>query len=779
MDVDVGELWLSGEGPYYCFLTWNNFDKEHYYVSSISFNLKRSGGRVPVWTSAPKVSLEDGSQIEVFDVSQGNQFLVPHGQHGQHLLEVTWEVSDRRKEGEDKTVKDNIKRLESCDDVKVFFHKFFDTKHYLNLDSHDPPNWYRYWQTDGAISKLYFVKFLRESGFAYKAPSDISSEGSFDVRGSCKTLTHDSLECVESSPELDKFPPVYRIKQGCGLEYALGINAASKGKCMEHGASGYIGPTVGDGDSAGLRQLASVIAHERKHGEISMDLYGSERNELNGFYYIGYRGRNYRFDSIYELTNALVKAGYNGILSLWGAKRRYYNAVVAALDSRCYRHDFDGDGVSDISEHGSKYGAYGFSTTNPDTKNFAGIYRKYPTIADKYATIGDNEVIARDAETKGVPCVWECNDWAFPGCQTFKGWSDYHGEYAKKWIGYSYKNWNSIYEGWTARVQMMNRRTKEDMSSKIQTTKSFANSVIVLESAVVKAGYDENGEEEYPVGSSCHGTEVSLPIFSNSTGEVYVVSSVEAGVLRDGSGRVSSLGWSLILTNTTEEAMTVKLRCYLADSATNALAWAATNVECAVGLTTVEMRFDAEDVFLWNTSRLLLYAATIESSAGDMVWNVSEQAPCALTAAEYSAADLANDKGRIVPSSVAVIATSEGVMVTGAVVRVSGDAAQIYASLTDTNGLTVTSVMIDAPGVGTNDFSIFFSGDELYRLAKPLPYVVDSVRLAENDVTVHEVNAVGTVNAENARWFRPADLTIHALAGSGAWSAPQRGADGL
>ena len=225
--------------------------------------------------------------------------------------------------------------------------------------------------------------------------------------------------------------------------------------------------------------------------------------------------------------------------------------------------------------------------------------------------------------------------------------------------------------------------------------------------------------------------------------------------------------------------MTVKLRCYLTDSATNALAWAATNVECAVGLTTVEMRFDAEDVFLWDTSRLMLYAVTIESSVGDMGWMVSEQAPCALTTAEYSAADLANDKGRIVPSSVAVIATSEGVMVTGEVVRVSGDAAQIYASLTETNGLAVTSAMIDAPGVGTNDFAIFFPGDELYRLAKPLPYVVDSVRLAENDVTVHEVNAVGTVDAEDARWFRPADLTIHALAGSGAWSAPQRGADGL
>jgi len=225
--------------------------------------------------------------------------------------------------------------------------------------------------------------------------------------------------------------------------------------------------------------------------------------------------------------------------------------------------------------------------------------------------------------------------------------------------------------------------------------------------------------------------------------------------------------------------MTVKLRCYLTDGATNALAWAATNVECAVGLTMVEMRFEAEDVFLWNASRLMLYAVTIESSVGDVGWMVSEQTPCALTAAEYSAADFANDKGRIVPSSIVVDVTSEGVTVSGEVVRVSGDAAQIYASLTDTNGLTVTSAMIEAPGVGTNVFSIFFPGDELYRLAKPLPYLIDSLRLAENGETVYEINAAGTVEPEDVLWFRPADLTIHALAGSGAWAEPLRGADGL
>ena len=745
-DVDVGELWLSGEGPYYCFLTWNNFDKERYYVSSITFDLIRSDSGKRVWWFAPKVSLSDGDCLEVFDVSQNNSKLVPKGKHGQHKLKVTWEVTDKVT---GKKVKDGIKRETFCDNVKVFFNKY-------GMDNSGVPNWLFYWPKDGAVSSREFGKGKGEKNdglFRFDPSLPPTTRGRQTQTPGLKELSNISVP--------DGFPPVYQLKGECAHAYVLGVNGGSSSVTISSTTfPTYRGRPVGQ-SVVGVKKLAATIAHEKKHGEIADATYAGKY--AKGWLFIGgVRGHNYLLQSSVALINRLVEAGYTSSHPTYG---RYYDAIIKATDSGQFVTDFDGDGIADTDETGGLYGGWGFSNMNADTYNFAAY-------EESYATYGDNEVLARDAEKNGFLYMGkESEDWSCPGFQIKENWPREYQDKIDSIIGCTKSMWDQDNADWKKKLQARSRNHKEDWTAKISMLTKATHKRILLRSA------DTEDECEYV--STWHGTESSLCYITVSTGDVHVVSCIDAGVVRDGSGRGSSLGWSLVLTNATEEAMSVKLRCYLTDSETNALAWAATNVECAVGLTAVEMRFDAEDIFLWDTSRLMLYAATIESSVGDMGWMISEQAPCALTAAEYSAADIANDKGRIVPSSVAVIATSEGVMVTGEVVRVSGDTAQIYASLTETNGLAVTSAMIDAPGVGTNDFSIFFPGDELYRLAKPLPYVVDSLRLAENDVTVHEVYAVGTVNAEDARWFRSADLTIHALAGSGAWSEPQRGADGL
>ena len=74
--------------------------------------------------------------------------------------------------------------------------------------------------------------------------------------------------------------------------------------------------------------------------------------------------------------------------------------------------DTDGDGLADINEgSGSNYNFIINASTGKDTYNLA--YYIHST----YATYGDNEVIARQAEFAGVAAVNLNNDWSQGGAQ--------------------------------------------------------------------------------------------------------------------------------------------------------------------------------------------------------------------------------------------------------------------------------------------------------------------------------------------------------------------------
>lgn len=767
MEVDVGELWLTGEGPYYCFLKWNAFDADRYFVSSISFDLRKTSGS-RVWnTVLPKFDLQQDSQIEIFDVSMSGRFIVPKGEHGQHSLRVTWEITDKLSGN---VVEAALSSAE-CPDVKVFFHKFFDTKRAGPLSSDDLPNWYRYWKEDGAISNFYFKPFRYDTGFRYYAPKDMSGSESLKKLTRGFHLKKPWLKRVASSPDLKKFPEIAEISGACRHEYGVGIDAASSGDTIDRTTyPSYVGPQVGDGNAVGLKALAAVIAHERKHGEVASDLYG-KHGELNGFLYIGTRKRNYGFKSILNLVDALVSSGYNGVFVAPNNKA-YYNAVVAARDAGKYSPDFDGDGVSDPSENGSKYGHFGFSSTNPDTMNFA-AFNPY------YAQNGDNEVIARDAETKEAPRVDERKDWAFPGFQICSNWG-WRENRNRAWMGWNYEKWRKYQDLSVAEVQKLSRHGRVDMSSSIERLHSSgrkAQAGNLSLDAVPKD--DEDTVDEELLTASGHGTTDSLPVVFSQTGLVHVVSCSAFVPTRNASNRVESLSWSLVLTNETDEAMGVTVKGYLSDGVTNALAWASTNLECAVGLTTATISFQPEDIFLENPSWLTFHSVSIETAVGDMSSLVSEQMVETALPMMLSPTDLANDKARILSSSVEVGISPDGVTISGLVVRASCDAAEIYASLTDTNGLTVASVKTDVSGSGTNSFTLFFPGAELYQLARPLPYQIESLRVAENGKPAHEIALVGCVDVESVQWFCPSGLRVKAVADTGMWLEPFRGKDGL
>lgn len=755
-EVDVSELWLSGKGPYYCFLKWNDFDKDHYSVSSISFDLIRSESNTHVLWPIPTIQ-PSADQLEVFDVSQNGLHLVPYGRHGQHKLKVKWVVIDKQT---NTVLNDGAVREVLCDDVKVFFDKY-------GYEDHSPiPGWAYYWSADGAIKPI-------ASG-GTRGNGRFSFDPSFDENLFGQHTPHPGLTLVAKTPA--GYPRICRLSGQCGHTYKLGMNAASHGDIINKKRyPNYRGREVGN-DEVGLRALAAVIAHERMHGALADDLFG-DWHKRNWLLILG-DSNSLQFNSAIELKNMMDAEG-----TLWRWKNSdYYNAIVEAIDQNTYVSDSDGDGIIDVDETGGEYGSWGFLRTNPDTYNFA-------TYASSYASYGDNEILARKAEGNANEYLWqnaENKDWAWPGYNIAntvfnlgRKISISMGEVDSLTRGnmmfLKKSDWDRVSYLATSSAQKMSRRTKKDMSDKIAAI-GGRQARSLMASSISK---NTTVNAEYNLDVLSHGAMSSLPEIFISTGSVYVVSCTDGCVKYNPVGMPMSVGWMLAVTNTTEEVQSVKLTCYLADSEKNALAWVATNHECAIGMSTFEISFDLRDVVLVNPTKLMLYAVTIEKSVGDLSNIVSEQIPCELANEILSPSALANDKGHILPNSVVVDVTGEGVVVSGKVLRISGDAAQMYVSLTDSSGLTVTSSMIEAPGVGTNGFSFFLPGDELYRMARPLPYIVDSVRLVENGETVHEIESAGMVNVESVQWFRPADLPIHAVAGSGAWAPPMRDVDGL
>ena len=776
-EVDVGDLWLTDAGPYWCFLKWNDFDKGRYYVSSISFELIRVSGHTPALWPIPTVALAEGDQIDVFDVSFGNTCLVDEidastgahmrpGRHGRHKLKVTWEVIDK---GTGVVVENGTPREKWCQDVGVFFNKF-------STEDHWPvPNWAYYWPKDGAIKPIVSGTTRDDGRFRFDYSLPAYTLGEHTPRS----------ERVKIATAPKGFPDIFRLSGHCTHKYSLGMNAACRGSVISSRYyHDYTGEDVGS-DEVGVKALAATIAHEIKHGEIAERLYGQWGQR--GWPLVKGNANTVQFMSLAALKDALDAAGYDK-----SSYRDYYNAIEAALESGQYETDSDGDGIPDVDETGGEYGSWGFSRTDPDTFNIASCDNRFAV----YASCGDNEVLARSAEERnGSHYLGDVNkDWAWPGYNTGNKVFDLGREVTfstgektsslsrHKMMSLFKADWDMVLPLATALAQRTNRRTKKDMSEVIRVAQSRSSPRGLAKHASAQSlsvapntAKGDGGEEVL----SWHGSETDLPDIMITTGDVHVVSCQYGEAAYDSSGRIESLSWRLVITNETDEAASLLLKCHVTDSSTNALAWTAINVECAVGLTTVNVNFYAEDMRVKEANRLLLYAATLKSAVDDIGWIESEQMLCSAAETVYSPSDFANDKGWIVPESVAMNVSGNGVAVSGLVFRASDESATMQFRLADTNGLTVASAIVPAPCLGTNSFELLIPGADLYRIARPLPYVAESLSLVECGNTVHEIVDIGEIEASSVLLFRPSNLPIRAVPDSGAWSDPVCGADGF
>ncbi len=764
IDVDVGELWLTDEGPYYCFLTWNDFDKNRYFVTSVTFDLIRSNSGESVWSPAPTKVLSEGDQIEIFDLQKIAGKSIEKGKHGQYELNVTWEVADKVADKVLEVEKQPGKRPCVCDDVKVFFHKY-------EMEG-GIPNWFRYWPSDGAISASKFdLGHWNQYDGKFRFCTDVKALNTGtslkwdenELKGDHSNDPQYTTACV--SFDRRKFPHIQQSIGECKHRYLLGINAAAHGDKFEL-------LNIDDEGSRGLAALASVVAHESQHGELADDLYG----RVGALLFVGEEAYNFNIESVSQLKSLVDEYPMSILDFNWAKRYRYKQKIGDAMNGTAFVTDFDGDGIADDTEISNAYSDWGFSVTNPDSLGIASFFNE--PARTTYSIVGDNEVLARAAVTmvNKRPQINTKDDWAWPGNNVLHNY-EHRGQCPGcELMGLYWKypdamlenngvlaqdQWCEIGDEMKKVVQRFARKSRKDWTFEIQRYGAEKNMVRKGTANVNPATGRLNAIDK-------------LPEVLSKTGSVYVVSvePVEK-LLSDDS--LSEMSWNLVLTNENETAVNVSVYCYMTDENTNALAWISTNLECIVGLSYLTISFDAQDFFLENPSRLMLYSVSIENSVN----RITQQKIGSLTTAFCAHSNFAIGMGWIVPNSVTVDVTVEGVTVSGDVIRFSDDAAQIHAMLTDTNGLTVISTTIEAAGIGTNRFSMFFPGEELYRLAKPLPYAVESLRLVENGMTVHEIDVARTVNAENVQWFRPADLMIHAFAGSGAWVEPLRGADGL
>ena len=747
--IDVGELWLAGRGPYWCALEWNKFDSNLYAVTRIAFDITDKYGEQPYSLAPFPTSLHEDDDVTLFDLWDLG-YCIPNGKHGKYKLSVSYWYKNKVTGESTKITNGAI-----FGDVRVFFEKF---KH----DDNYQVNWYTYWKRDGAIKMTY-----RGYDFVYDIGENALG------RSSGKPY-YQSIE--HKSPNPSKFPDVEEFLSS-SVRFApckLGTDAPTRGGRIKANGQ-YTGPDVGEGDLKGIHALAAVMVHEAKHNEVREDVYKNH----NGWIFIDGKNKNgvglYSFDDIYALLAALNQDGYGNPLTTWGHSQKYYDAVKNAAESGMWISDFDGDHVRDDYEaNGRYYQKIVTSSLKSDTYNFAYASgwpigsKQFEQWKTSYERYGDDEIIARTAEKEETkPYVAENADWAWPGSQIGR-------EFQELRFGYVSGEWTSerrISE--TAKKQRIGRRSGRllvGQSASMRTLRSASNRAMAV---------NENADEDYRLTRLFHGRLSKIPEMVSITGAVHLIEYSCPTLCRTEQDDVGIM-CNLSLTNETDAAVSLKVKCYFTDAHTNALSWIATNVICEVGKTDVSLLSPLDDIVLIEQpSRLMLYSVSIEEVNGDVSDIFSEQIVCAMTEREFLQSDLAKTSGYICRETIMTDISASGIVISGQVVRASNDVGRIYATLTDTNGLMVASEMIDAPASGTNGFSVAFSGQKLYNIAKSPPYIIASLRLEENNATVHDITNLGMLDFKDTSTFRTSDMLLYAVQDSGRWCEPVLSTDGL
>ena len=91
-NVEVAELWLTGEGPYNLRVAWHDFDPKKVRVNNIRFRVVKTDSTTDVFEYETNARLElKGPIPQDFDLSSKGKVL-ELGHHGKYDIEITWDA---------------------------------------------------------------------------------------------------------------------------------------------------------------------------------------------------------------------------------------------------------------------------------------------------------------------------------------------------------------------------------------------------------------------------------------------------------------------------------------------------------------------------------------------------------------------------------------------------------------------------------------------------------------------------------------------------------------
>ena len=688
--MELPNFWLENKAP--LAITWNKYDEKKFRVPECKLSIKGSCNKE---LTMPNAASE---KRVVFDAAKDGSF--SDNDFGVCEVEVSWKVD---------VFKDNVwtsyregtyfVTAQSKNNITIYFNKYEGAT----------ANWYLYWPKSGAISG-----FVGDGGeFGYGSAGEDGNEG-----GGC-TPSFTSAGSFMPFPE--DYPPIYKLTGAVSHEYTVSDVAVSQGDQYTVGRF-----SVGS-NNTGVELLAEVICHEKRHGQLADERYGVANK-----YFIGKHQHQFRFQTIEELVDDLKSKH-------WSSQYvKYTNAVISAYNRGDYVCDLDGDGILDSYEdgRGAIYAAWSFSSVNPDSHGVSSV------IDSSYSTYGDNELLARWAETHPTITVTvdTAKDWAFPGTKINASES-----------GLRKENWEASPAKALA-MSTFDPFEENNGSSTAQTTKK-ANVLLANVLRGVSEGEKRMGGDltNIPMVNDISGLNVSI--------ETDFIDKTEDYSTPEG---YSCLALALNIYNGGGRLGGVEVYGYLVDSNNFPIAFARTSLDTlGSGNTEVTLEFPGTSLHRIKSSKYRLSAVKLVRFVGDQGAVEFSKANFSETVLNYNHAQFVGGNATLFYNTFSESATSDALTI-----EVQGDVSvpgeyKVEARLEDNSGKFVASASaVNVFEAGYFSTFLLFSGKDIYLSRLNGPYKICYARIVQNGKTIDERRMPYTTAQYLYSDFTPANVLL-------------------